>query len=133
MLQTTGQKTDQQLVAEILSTLDRWDSRLNGRQNQKREHPRSAFRSRILVTLPDLAAIDDVPYDESHLRVWARNISPAGAGFLYRGKINASKVVICLDPDADAQHNYNAKIVRTRKLQSDFFEYGAVFLGRVEA
>ncbi len=127
-----AQKSDEELVAEIFDMLDRWDARLNGHQNQKREHPRVPFRSQILVQLPDLTEFEDVSEEDAQLRVWARNISPAGIGFLYRGPIHSRKVIVCLDPDGNAQHRYVAKIVRSRKLQDDVREYGAVLVERVE-
>lgn len=127
----TPQKTDDELAIDILEMLDRWDARLNGHQNQKREHSRVPFRSRILIEFPELADFESVSDDEAQLRVWARNLSPAGVCFLHRGSIESRKIVICLDPDGDAQHRYIAKIVRERKLQDDFHEYGAVFLQRL--
>ena len=127
-----AQKTDKQLVTEILDMLDRWDARLNGHQNQKREHPRVPFRSQMVVELPELADFEHVSAEDAQLRVWARNISPAGVGFLYRGPITSRKVIVCLDPDNVAEHRYVAKVVRSRKLQHNFWEYGAVFLKRVE-
>lgn len=126
-----AQKTDEELVAEIFDMLDRWDARLNGHQNQKREHSRVPFRSQIVVELPELADFENVSEEDAQLRVWARNISPAGVGFLYRGTIHSRKVIVCLDPNCNAQHRYVAKIVRSRKLQDDFREYGAVLLERV--
>ncbi len=125
------QKTDEELVAEIFDMLDRWDARLNGHQNQKREHTRVPFRSQILIQFPDLADFEHVSEDDAQLRVWARNLSPAGVCFLHRGSIESRKIVVCLDPDGDSQHQYLAKIVRERRLQDDFREYGAVFLQRL--
>ncbi|MBI1310573.1 hypothetical protein GC176_04630 [bacterium] len=126
------QKHEADQVAEIMKMLDRWDARFNGHQNQKRENQRSLFRSQILVTLAELAELANVPHDQTHLRVWARNLSPSGVGFLHRGKIDSRKIVVCLDPDSGAQHSYSAIIIRSRKLQNDFYEYGAVFLHRIE-
>ena len=77
-----AQKTDEELAAEIFDMLDRWDARLNGHQNQKREHSRVPFRSQIVVELPELADFENVSEEDAQLRVWARNISPAGVGFL---------------------------------------------------
>lgn len=127
-----AQKTDEKPVAKILEMLDRWDARLNGHQNQKRTHSRVPFRSQILVELPDLARSEYVPQENARLRVWARNLSPAGIAFLYRGPIESQKIVVCLDPDGAAEHKIVAKIVRSRKLQDGFREYGAIFLKRVK-
>ncbi len=127
-----SQKTDDEQAAELLDMLDRWDARLNGHQNQKREHPRVPFRSRILIQFPELADFEHVSEDEAQLHVWARNLSPAGVCFLHRGSIESRKIVVCLDPDNGAQHRYLAKIIRERKLQDDFREYGVIFLQRLK-
>jgi hypothetical protein len=126
------QKSDEELATELLDMLDRWDARLNGHQNQKREHSRVAFRSRIVVELPELADFDQIPDEESRLQVWARNLSPSGVSFLHRSMIESRKIVVCLGSEGGVQLKYLARIVRSRKLQDGFQEYGAVFLERLE-
>ena len=93
-----AQKSDEDLIAEILAMLDRWDARLNGHQNQKREHPRVPFRSQIVVELPDLADFEDVSEEDAQLRVWARNITPAGVGFLYR-KLTGDEIALAFESE----------------------------------
>lgn len=124
-----AQKSDTEALAEIMKMLDRWDDRMSGHQTQRREYDRQKFRALITVRLPELADFEHLPEEQSNLRVWARNLSRAGVGFLYRGRIESRKVVICLDPDGGDAHCFLAKIVRSRKLPEGFREYGAVFIG----
>src|SRR5690606_29442314 len=95
---------------------------------QKRRHPRVKLYSAVRLYDPDVESLS--PSIDHGLTVYLRNISSGGIGFLYKGRIPAKSIVLCLDPDQEASTWFRAKIVRARMVHNDFWEYGAQFTGR---
>lgn len=131
----TTQTIDQRearLAQSVLGILDRWDERLSGHQNQKREYPRRRFRSRVTVYIPETDDIAGECVESTSFNVWSRNLSQAGMAFIYRGQIKTRKVVVCLNPDTGGTHWFQAEIVRSRQVHNDFWEYGVMFTGSAQ-
>lgn len=121
---------EDQLAADVIRILDRWDDRLQGHNNEKREGGRNRFRAKILVKVPAvLTSKGSEASPESTIEVWARNISRGGVGFVSRKKIVSDAVIVCLDPRAQAQKWYHGVIVRRRGVQNEFWEYGVQLTG----
>ena len=113
----------------VLEILDRWDERLAGHQNQKREFPRRKFRARATVYIPETEGMAGECAESASFEVWSRNLSQAGMAFIYRGQIKTKKIVVCLNPDSGGTHWYQAEIVRSRQVHNEFWEFGVRFTG----
>ena len=129
---TKTESREERLAARVLDILDRWDERLQGHQNQKREFPRRKFRARVTVYLPESDGLAGECAESMSVDVWARNISQAGLAFIYRGAIKAEQVVVCLDPDTGGRMWYQAEIVRSRQVHNEYYEYGIRFTGSAQ-
>lgn len=126
------QAREEQLAVRVLDILDRWDARLQGHQNQKREFPRSKYRAQVTIYLSESNSLAGECAESMQLHVWARNISQAGLAFIYRGQIEAEKVVVCLDPDTGGRMWFQAEIVRSRQVHNEYHEYGIRFTGSAQ-
>jgi hypothetical protein len=105
------------LAAErVLNELDRQVTRAV----QKRQRPRRRFRERLDVGLRDVEPAQKV-------RVWTRNLSERGLGFICRTAIHGQRVIVRL-PTA----TLTAEIVRRRETLNGFWEYGVAFSERVD-
>jgi hypothetical protein len=113
---------------EVIDILHRWDVRMNGHQTQKRSRDRVPCSTRICV-FSDRRHGTAQP-DNSGVTAWARNVSPKGVAFIYKGRIEWKRVLICLDPDSGEATWIHAEIVRSRNVHNDFWDYGARFLRR---
>ena len=122
---TDTRRAEAQVVIDILN---RWDARMKGHQTQKRAHERVQYSVRICVYLRDRKSSGSQA--KPGLTVWSRNISAKGIGFIYKGRIEWKRVLICLDPDAGGKTWMHAEIVRSRHVHNDFWEYGARFIRR---
>ncbi len=114
----------------VLKILARWDEKMRGRQTQKRSQERCAYRARMLVFHHEIKPRPGRSADVGPISVFARNVSALGVGFIFKGQIPANRVVLCLDPDADAQTWLLVEIVRRRQVHNEFWDYGAKFVGR---
>ena len=126
---TTTEDKEGRMAARVLDILDRWDDRLSGHQNQKREHPRRKYRSRVTVYIPETDGMAGECVESTSFDVWSRNLSQSGMAFIYQGQIKTKKVVICLNPDTGGTHWFQAEIVRQRQVHNDYWEYGTRFTG----
>ena len=122
---------DLKSAVQVLEILDRWDARLRGHHTQKREHTRMPFRSRLTLHINDSGMQAGECQEQSGISVWSRNISQSGVCFVHKGPLQADKVIICLDPDHECSHWYNAEIVRSRQVHNDFWEFGAGFVSKL--
>ncbi len=103
----------------------RWDEKMQGHQTQKRAKERCMYPARMAVYHHGIKKADSAP-----IAVWARNVSELGVGFIYRGRIPAKRVVLCLDPDTGGSTWLLIEIVRARQVHNEFWDYGAKFIGR---
>jgi len=126
--------SSQRKLDEVQSILDRWEERLKGHHGEDRRDARQRFRGEILVHVPtrQVRTAHQVVKGSHCLRAWARNVSCNGISFLYSDKIDTVEVMICLNPQAKERQWYRGDIVRARKVQNDFWEYGVHLTGRVE-
>ncbi|GEM_PF-990914 len=123
--------TDHQRDAErVLKILARWDEKMQGHQTQKRAKERCTYPARMAVYHHGIKARPGQEGDGSPIAVWARNVSELGVGFIYRGRIPAKRVVLCLDPDTGGSTWLLVEIVRARQVHNEFWDYGAKFIGR---
>jgi hypothetical protein len=118
---------------QVLDILRRWDHRMRDHQTQKRAQERCSYPARLALYHHGIASADGNDNDPSPITVWARNVSLGGIGFIYKGRIAARQVVLCLDPDLEGTTWVHAEIVRSRRVHNDFWDYGAKFLGRATA
>jgi hypothetical protein len=126
---TTTRSTDKRSEAEqVLEILTRWDQRMQGHQTQKRAANRVTFRAPVLL-YPRISTANSESA-AAPITVWARNISPGGIGFIYKGRIDVKRIVVCLDPESGETAWFHAEVVRRRQVHNDFWEYGARFTGR---
>ena len=116
---------------EVIDILNRWDARMNGHQTQKRSHERVLFSSRVCL-YADARNGAPEPGQEG-LTVWARNVSAKGIAFIYKGRIECRRILLCLDPDSGESTWMHAEIVRSRSVHNEFWDYGARFIRRVSA
>jgi len=113
---------------EVIDILNRWDARMNGHQTQRRAHERVPFSVRIRLYNRERSSSAEQP--KSGITVWSRNVSPKGIGFVYKGRIDWKRVLLCLDPDSGGATWMQAEIVRSRSVHNDFWDYGARFIRR---
>ena len=116
---------------EVIDILNRWDARMNGHQTQKRSHERIPYAGRLCLF--PFSRHGTVDADRQGLTVWARNVSPKGIAFVYKGHIDWRRVLFCLDPDSGEATWMHAEVVRSRKVHNDFWDYGARFIRRARA
>lgn len=124
----TEQDLRDRAALRVLDTLDRWSERLHGRSTQKRAYPRKPYRSMITVYLPDDRQTAGECSDSVTFQVWGRNLSCAGAGFVYDRQIKSEKIVLCLKTGSKPIW-LNADVVRARQVHDGFWEYGVIFRG----
>jgi PilZ domain len=117
-------------AAQVLDILTRWDRRMRGHQTQKREQERHEYTARMSLYHHDIKPRTGQEKDTSPIDVWGRNVSARGIGFIYKGRIPAKRVILCLDPDLGAKTWIQVEIVRSRQVHNDFWEYGAKFVDR---
>jgi hypothetical protein len=113
---------------EVIDILNRWDARMKGHQTQRRAHERVPYSVRIC--LYNRERTSSAEQTKSGITVWARNVSPKGIGFVYKGPIDWKRVLLCLDPDSAGATWMHAEIVRSRNVHNDFWDYGARFIRR---
>jgi hypothetical protein len=113
---------------EVIDILNRWDARMNGHQTQKRSHERVPYSSRVCL-YADARNGASEPGEEG-ITVWARNVSARGIAFIYKGRIEWRRVLLCLDPDSGEATWMHAEIVRSRSVHNEFWDYGARFIRR---
>lgn len=113
---------------EVIDILNRWDARMKGHQTQKRAHERVPISVRICIFYDRRRG--SVEQEQPGLTVWARNVSPKGLGFVYKGRIEWKRVLLCLDPDSGGTTWMHAEIVRSRNVHNGFWDYGAQFIRR---
>ena len=120
-----ARRTEAQAVIDILN---RWDARMNGHQTQKRAHERVPYSVRICLFYGRRRG--SIEPEQPGITVWARNVSAKGIGFVYKGRIEWKRVLLCLDPDSGETTWMHAEIVRSRNVHNDFWDYGARFIRR---
>jgi hypothetical protein len=113
---------------EVIDILNRWDARMNGHQTQKRSHDRVPYAGRIHIYADSRNCAGEE--GKEGITVWARNVSAKGIAFIYKGKIEWRRVLLCLDPDSGEATWMHAEIVRSRSVHNEFWDYGARFLRR---
>lgn len=126
------EKTDADRAEEVLDILDRWDQRMQGHQNQKREFARRPYRTRMTLFIPGADSVAGECQESCSADVWSRNLSQGGLCFIYPNQLNIDKVIICLNPDQGGTQWFHAEIVSSRQVHNDFWEYGIKFAGRAE-
>lgn len=115
---------------EVIDILNRWDARMNGHQTQKRAHERIPYSGRVCLFYAQRHGAAEP--GQAGISVWARNISPKGIAFVYKGRIEWRRVLLCLDPDTNEATWMHAEIVRSRNVHNDFWDYGARFMRRAK-
>ena len=113
---------------EVIDILNRWDAKMNGHQTQRRAHERVPYSVRICLFRRERKSAAEPP--KPGLTVWSRNVSPKGIGFIYKGRIEWKRVLLCLDPDSGGATWMHAEIVRSRSVHNGFWDYGARFIRR---
>lgn len=126
------EKTAADRAAEVLDILDRWDQRMQGHQNQKREFDRRPCRTRMTLFIPSADSVAGECQEARNTDVWCRNLSQGGLSFVHPRQLKSDEVIICLNPNQGGSQWLHAKINRVRKVHNDFWEYGAKFTGRAE-
>ncbi|NQV29101.1 MAG: PilZ domain-containing protein [Rhodopirellula sp.] len=115
---------------EVLDMLDRWDERLQEHLDAKRNQPRSKFRRRVTISVPESTSQEDEGPEAVPLEIEAisRNLSQAGMALISQHEIKERHVTICLNPDAGGNQTLRGEKVRTRQAQNNFWEYGFLFV-----
>lgn len=124
----------QHKLDEVQSILDRWDARLRGHHQEKRQELRQRFRGEFLLRLPEgtVQRARKQPKGPCTVLVRARNISSNGIAFLHTDKFDAEEVMICLEIGAADPRWYRGKVVRCREVQNEFWEYGVQLTGHCD-
>jgi hypothetical protein len=125
--------TDRQnrTLQRVLDDLDRCDERLALHYGRLRDHERRSYRALIwIVVPPNSTTEDDQPPVASP--AWARNISCGGLSFVHLEQLRETKLLVCLNPTDAARNWQHAEIVRSRRTQDEFWEYGVRFQGRAQ-
>ena len=113
---------------KVIEILNRWDARMKGHQTQKRAHERVSYPVRMC--LYNRERTSGTEQAKSGITVWSRNVSPKGIGFVYKGRIEWKRVLLCLDPDSGGATWMHAEIVRSRGVHNEFWDYGVRFIRR---
>jgi hypothetical protein len=130
--QVQHKKPDVQRAAhEVIDILNRWDAKMKGHQTQKRAHERVPISSRIRLFHGRRRG--SAGQEEPGITVWARNVSPKGIAFVYKGRIEWKRVLLCLNPGSGETTWMHGEIVRSRHVHNDFWDYGVRFLRRATA
>ncbi len=116
----------------VLDALDRWSERLEGRNSQKREHPRKPFRSTITIHLPEMEEADGRKIQAEVFQAWARNISCGGVSFIFHEQIKRKAFAIGLANGNGTKMWFLGEVTRARQVHEGFWEYGVRFLGRAD-
>jgi hypothetical protein len=117
-------------IERVLDTLDRWDERMHGHQNQKRSHARNRLRQKIMIYIPTNQQSVGEALDSTAISVWTRNISRSGICFIHTASIKVDDIIVCLSTPNSGAIYFHAKIVRRRQVHDGFYEYGAEFKER---
>lgn len=123
--------TPQQMRAalRVLDVLDRGENRLLSHYRHKRGHNRENYRKRVTILVsPDRFehAADREPVQ---FEVLARNISCSGLSFIHPGELIFDTMDVGLNVPKSPVW-FTARIVRKRRVEEGFWEYGATFTGR---
>lgn len=119
----------QRAAERVLEKLQRLDARTATKYGRERRHLRQAVRCVLEIhMLPNLRASD-----ESSFRAYSVDVSQSGVGFIAPAEIYDDRVCVGV-PGKEGRHNwFLAEIVRKRQVPEEiFWEYGAVFLARVD-
>jgi len=124
--------TPQQMRAalQILDALDRAENRLIEYYKHKRDHARAIYRKTVTIAVPLEAFEHDSSIKEPpHFEVLVRNISRSGLSFIHPGELMFEQIRIRLDISQPSVW-FDARIVRKKRIEDGFWEYGAAFTGR---
>jgi hypothetical protein len=115
---------------DVLDMLDRWDERLQGHLNKKRDKQRLKFRSRVTISPADGILHDsaETTSQSNCIDAIARNLSQAGIALISHKEIKERNVTICLNPATDGSHLLHGEIMRIRQVHNNFWEYGVRFI-----
>lgn len=129
---SASEYTPQQMRAalRVLDVLDRCENRLLAHYRHKRGHTRENYRSRVTIFVPP-DRFEHSPGDREPLQfeVLVRNISCSGLSFIHPGELMFETMDVGLDVSKSPVW-FTAQVVRKRRVEEGFWEYGATFTGR---
>lgn len=113
----------------VLEKLQRLDARSATKYGRERRYLRQAVRCELEIHMLSSRRTSDEP----PFRVYSVDVSQSGVGFIAPAEIHDEKVCVGV-PGKEGRHNwFLAEIVRKRQVPEEmFWEYGAVFLARVD-
>lgn len=115
----TGSDDEFDEAATAKRVLDQLDRKSSG-WGKSRRRPRRRFQSNFAIRMINVEPA-------TTLRIWARNISEQGLGFIHRGEIKGNRFIVQFGKAA-----LEAEIVRRRPVSEGFWEYGATFSARLD-
>jgi hypothetical protein len=116
----------------LMDQLDNWSGRSDGRSPVKRSQPRTGFRRRVYVFIPDGFQRVGHLATEYGLDAWARNISQGGLSLITFGEIHLERAIICVNPGDETEQWLHASMARRHRISETFRESGMKFEGRFE-
>jgi hypothetical protein len=119
----------QRAAERVLAKLQRLDARSATKYGRERRHLRQAVKCVLEIhMLPNCLASKEPPF-----RAYSVDVSQSGVGFIAPAEIHDEQVCVGV-PGKEGRHNwFLAEIVRKRQVPEEmFWEYGAVFLARVD-
>lgn len=126
--------TPQQMRAamRVLDALDRGENRLISHYKHKRSHARETYRNTVTILVPvDFLGHDAALKEPIQFEVLARNLSRSGLSFVHPGELMFERLVVGLNTSPTTVW-FEAHIVRKRRVEEGFWEYGATFTGRYQ-
>lgn len=127
--------TPQQMRAalQVLDALDRSENRLLSYYKHKRDHSRETYRKTVTISVPlDCFEHEQQIQEPPQFEVLVRNISRSGLSFIHPGELMFDHMRVGLAVSG-ALAWFDARVVRKRRVEEGFWEYGAAFTGRQNA
>jgi hypothetical protein len=125
----------QDIAWKIVDQLDDWEKKIRLEERYERNHKRRSFRQSLVIYRYRLeAGSTELDFDPRFSIVaWSRDLTASGIGFVSLDQIIDDEIAIQFGDDSANAILVRAIIKRKRRVNEEFWEYGAEFQEKVAA
>lgn len=118
---------------KVIDFLDMRSNRAADRHLNLRNSERFKYRLRTRIYIPEGCVYSNTPVPQKSLEVVFRDLSAGGVSFIHPGKIEVSKVILCMPAEDGSSVYLNIVLTRCRRISEDWWEYGAQIKSRINS